>query len=294
MTKTFYFNILKCPNCKCELQKFNGDRLFSGTAIIEEEIKCPSCNYKFSYDDGFIEFLADKPINLLFQMPIYSGVVETDSFKIRVGKTTKVRFKNLFREIYRITFPRPVDTSEKLFEQIIIRPFELSKDGFVAVSSSLNDSLINQEIKVAYAASGRDFTENLPIWHRFLQSAINSIDSQQYGMAIVDAISAFDAFLDEFLMNQLMKKRGYSLDCVKQLVRNYNRHDKLFYFLSYVTGKSFEDSPYNEDLKDIADLRNKIVHPKKYEFKESDLIEENAMKALETVIKSIKWVNDTK
>lgn len=113
-------------------------------------------------------------------------------------------------------------------------------------------------------------------------------------MAIVESISAFDAFFDQFLMGQLIERRGYSLDVVKRIVRNYNRRDKLYYFLFYATGKSFEDSPYNEALECIAELRNRIVHPKEYEFDEGDLTIENAKNALQTVIKSIKWVNDTK
>lgn len=290
MAKTMRFKLhrqVMCPNCKAQMGY--------GTDIInKKDIKCPKCQTIFSYDDGFIEFLATKPIDSLFLFPIYSGVEEIGPFKIRVGKATEVRFKTSFYEIYNIKFGRPVETDEKLFEQITLASVDISKDGFIVISSSFNDSIINQEIEIAYIASGRDFFEDVPIWHRFLQGSINSIGSQRYGMAIVESISAFDAFFDEFLMDQLMEKRGYSVECVRQIATRYNRRDKLFYFLFYVTRKSFEDSPYNEDLKHFADLRNKIVHPKKYEFKESDLTKEEAMKALETVIKGIKWVNDTK
>jgi hypothetical protein len=61
-----------------------------------------------------------------------------------------------------------------------------------------------------------------------------------------------------------------------------------------VTGQTFEDSPYDEKLKDIADLRDKIAHPKEYKFNEAELTEQKALESLETVIRSIKWVNDTK
>lgn len=295
MTKTFYLDIVQCPKCNVESQKINLNRLITGTAILKrDKIKCDHCGHIFSHDDGFIEFLANQTINALLSMPIYSGVIEIDNFKINVGKAVKVRFKTHFREIYDINFPRPVETAEELFDQIILRPYKVSTEGFIAVSSSFNDLMINKEIKVGYGVSGRDSMKNVPIWHRFLQGAINSIDSQQYGMTIVESISAFDAFFDEFLMNQLKDNRGYKLDRVKQIVKTCNRQDKLFYYLFYITEKTFEDSPYNKDLRDIASLRNMIVHPKEYNFEESDLTNENAVKALETVIKSIKWVNDTK
>ena len=284
-----YRSCIKCPNCKVGIGY--------GTDIInKEDNECPKCHSIFSYDDGFIEYLATTtPINALFFLPIYAGVMEHRNLKIKVGKATKVRFESPFYEIYGVDFGRiEGKTDEKLFEQIILAPIEVNKDGFVLVSSSFNDSIINRETEIIYLAKGRDYLENVPIWHRFLQSTINSIKAQQYGMAVVESISTFDAFFDEFLVNQLMQKRGYSLELVRRIVETYNRRDKLFYFLFYITGKTFEDSPYSKDLEDIATLRNKIVHPKEYKFKESDLTEENAMKALETVIKSIKWVNDTK
>jgi hypothetical protein len=287
-TKRFpiYRGIIKCPNC--------GNMPDYGKDSIKEDIQCLHCRNIFSYDDGFIEFLADLDIRPLLSIPLYAGVLEVGNWKIRVGKATKIQFKTPFYEIYRVSFPRPTDTDEKLFEQTILKPVEVNTDGFVVISSSLNESIINQEIEIGYEVQGRDFLENVPIWHRFLQSAFDSLRAQRYGMAIVESISTFDAFFDEFLMNQLKKKRGYSSKTVRQIAETYDRRDKLHYLLFYVTGKTFEDSPFDGDLKAVADLRNKIVHPKEYKFKESDLTWKNAEDALRTVVKSIKWVNDTK
>lgn len=291
MVKTLEFKThrsVTCPNCKGGLDY--------GTNIIDQvkKIECPSCHNIFSYDDGLIEFLDTIPLIMLFDFPIYCGKLEVGDFKVRVGQAIEVKFKTHFHEIFHITLERQVETDKKFLDEIILKPVERSKESFIAVSSSFNDSIINQEINIAYWAIGRELLENVPIWHRFLQSVINSIRSRQYDMAIVESISAFDAFFDEFLMNLLIERRSYSLETVREIIRKHNRRDKLFYFLFYVTGKSFEDSFYNKDLKKIVTLRNKIVHPKQYKFIEGDLTEENARKALETVIKSIKWVNDTK
>jgi hypothetical protein len=277
-----------CPKCKVGIS-------YGIDIINKKDLKCPNCQHIFSYDDGFIESLANKAIDVLLILPIYIGVDLSGPFKTRVGKATKVRFENPLYEVYDITFGTLVGiTDEKLFEQIEFKAIDINKEGFIAISSSFNDSIINQKIDVAYIVRGRDFLENVPIWHRFLQDAINSINSNRYGMAIVESISAFDAFFDEFLMNQLVNKRGYPIDYVKRIVRNYQRRDKIFYFLFCVTGRSFENSPYNKNLADIAELRNKIVHPKEYEFKEKELTEDKAKEVLQTVIKSIKWINDTK
>lgn len=196
--------------------------------------------------------------------------------------------------MYQVKFARPVNLNEAFFEQIILKPVEVGKDGFILISSSFNEALVNQKIEIAYEATGRDFLENVPIWHRFIQSASNSLGAQQYGMTIVESVSALDAFFDEFLMNQLKKKKNYSSKLVRQIVETYNRRDKLYYFLFYVNGKTFEDSPYDGDLKAVVEMRNKIVHPKEYKFKESELTLDNGVKALKTVIKSIKWINNTK
>jgi hypothetical protein len=278
---------IRCSNCKVGIT-------YGSDIINKADIECPNCHSIFSYDDGFIEFLVTTVIDVLFFVPICAGVLESGDLRTKVGKATRVQFKTPFYELYGVDIARPEETDEKLFEQIIFTPAEVTSEGFVVTSSSSNESIINQEIEIAYSAKGRDFLENVPIWHRFLQSTINSIKAQQYGMAMVESVTTFDAYFDEFLMTQLKRKRGYSSKSVRQIVETRDRRDKLYYLLFYVSGKTFEDSPYDKDLKDIVDMRNKIVHPKEYKFSESVLTKDNAMKALETVIKSIKWVNDTK
>jgi hypothetical protein len=278
---------IKCPNCKVGIG-------YGSDIINKEDIECPVCHSFFSYDDGFIEFLSTTEIHVFSFMPICAGVLETGDLKTKVGKATQIQFKTPFYEVYDVDIGRHEDTDERLFKQIIFTPVEVTTEGFIVTSSSYDESVINQEIEVPYFAKGRDFLENVPIWHRFLQSTINSIKAQRYGMAIVESITTFDAYFDEFLMTQLKKKRGYCSELVKRIVETYNRRDKLYYFLFYASGKTFENSQYDQDLKDIGDMRNKIVHPKEYKFSESVLTKDNAMKALETVIKSIKWVNDTK
>src|SRR3989337_4153987 len=100
--------------------------------INKEDIKCSFCHNIVSYDDGFTEFLADLNIGVLLSIPICAGVLEFGNWKIKVGKATKIQFKTPFYEIYNVTFPRPVDTDEKLFEQIILKPVEVNTDDFVA------------------------------------------------------------------------------------------------------------------------------------------------------------------
>lgn len=174
-------------------------------------------------------------------------------------------------------------------------PIGVTEKGFYVFSSALNETDLLKEIQIEYVAIGKDSRlEKIPIWHKFLQNVIDLIRKKEYGMAIVQAIATFDAFFDDFLARQLKISRNYDLDRIQNILEKRSRREKLFYYLHYVTGQTFEDSPYNKELENIADLRNKIVHPKEYKFNEADLTEEKALKSLETVIKSIKWVNGTK
>jgi hypothetical protein len=276
---------IQCPNCG----NMSVTAVSERELINKEDLECTFCPCVFSYDDGFIELLSNLNIGILLSFPLCAGVLENGRLMIKIGEATSVQFNPPFYEVYAVDVRGPANLN-----QLILKAVEINKDGFILTSSSFDSSIVNQKVEIEYEAQGRDFLENVPIWHRFIQNAFNSLRLQQYGMTIVESVSAFDAFFDDFLMKQLKKKKNYSSERVRQIVEKYNRQDKLYYFLFYVNGKTFEDSPFNEDLKAIADMRNKIVHPKEYKFRESELTLDNGVKALKTVIKSIKWINDTK
>lgn len=277
-----------CPECKANLS-------YSFSLLNKQDVLCPKCGHTFSYDDGFILFLdnlVNTNLSVLLELPFVSGVSESGSFKTKIGKATRVRFETPFKEVYAISFPMLVGITDKTdWEQTKFKAVDIDGEGFTALSSSSNEPLLGKDIVVGYYAKGRHAEHSIPIWHIFLQYAINLINHKQYGVAIVECISAFDAFFDKLLMNQLVERRGYSTDYVKQIVRNYSRRDKLCYLLFYATGRSFENSPYDESLKQVADLRNKIVHPKEYEFDEDELTEDDAGKALSVVIQSMNWIS---
>jgi hypothetical protein len=182
-----------------------------------------------------------------------------------------------------------------IFNNVSFTPIGIHEKGFYISSTALKDEDVLKEVSLIYYASGMDSRiRQIPIWHEFLQNVANLILKKEYGMAIVESISTFDAFFDDFLSNLLREKRKYGNDVIRNIIERTSRREKLFYYLHYVTGKSFEDSPNNENLKRIADLRDKIVHPKEYNFDRTMLTEENSLSALKIVIESIEWINDTK
>ncbi len=288
-----------CPNC--------GVGIGFGVDIVgKENITCPSCKHVFSYNDGFIENITDlverSGSSILFSLPICAGVIEIDSVEVKIGKIKEVLFKTHFFKVYDalLTIGESQKRHTIIDNRLILNdsmfvPIRVTEKGFYVFSSALNETDLLKETRIKYVAIGRDSrVEKIPIWHKFLQNVIDLIRKKEYGMAIVQTIATFDAFFDDFLAKQLKIRRNYDLDTIQNILEKRSRREKLFYYLHYVTGQTFEDSPYNKELKDIVDLRDKIVHPKEYRFNEADLTEEKALKSLETIIKSIKWVNDTK
>jgi len=299
---TFRMSIHKgtvmCPKCGAQFS-------FGKSMIGEESITYPHCKYVLSYDDGFIEYIARlvevSGSSIFFSLPICAGIMEMKTTKVKVGKIKEVLFKIPFRQVYDVLLTKSgskelqIVNNRLILKEAMFVPDGITEKGFYVFSSALKESDILKEIEISYIASGRDSkVEKIPIWHKFLQNVIDLIRKKEYGMAVVQSMATFDAFFDDFLSRQLKSKRQYSSDRIKNILEKKSRRDKLFYYLHYVTGKTFEDSPYNEDLHVVADLRNRIVHPKEYEFNEGELKEENALKSLETVIKSMRWVNKTK
>lgn len=151
MTKVFLFKVhraVNCPNCKVGLD-------YSKDIVNKRDIRCPNCGRVFSYNDGFIELLSDTKIDVFLARPIYSSLLESGSFNVRVGKATRVRFQNPFYEIYDVAFGTVIgETNEELFEQIKLKATDISNEEFVVLSSSFDDSIVNENIKVCYFAMG--------------------------------------------------------------------------------------------------------------------------------------------
>jgi len=219
----------------------------------------------------------------LLDIPFFSGTLESRSFKTKIGKVSFVKFEKPFKEVYDVSFCAVEGVTDmKVFRETKFKAVEMNSEGFFILSSTFNESFLNKDVEIAYFARGRRPMQNIPIWHIFLQYAINAINQNQYSIAIVQCVSAFDAFLDDFLIRQFIEKRhlwtsGTSEKVTKslrQIIKNCGRGDKLYYFLNYLTGKSFKDSPYDDEMEKIT--------------------ESNAREALSIIIQSMNWINSRK
>jgi len=281
---------VKCPNC--------GSQIGYGQKIINQQLTCPSCKKNFHYNDGFTELLATIPAGVLFFLPVRVGLLQTGTVKIKVGELEEVIFGQPFYRISNVFFTtkdlRIYEVTQ--IDNVLISAPVVEKDRFVILSSRLPGTIGPGELEIKWYAIGSESDEPIPVWHIFVQNSIELIKKQEFGASIVLSVVAFDAFLSEFLTNILMNKFGFSSNLVKRtlLSHKYNRQERLSYWLEELTGKRFSKSPYNEEMKRVADLRNKIVHPELEKFDEKELSKDEAVTALEIVLKSIKWINDLK
>lgn len=284
-----------CPNCNVGIG-------YGYNIIGKDDIQCPKCNLIFSYEDGLIANILNiaehSLADIFLHLPVCAGVIEISTIDVTIGVSKNVMFITDYDEIYtlQIGVGKEIHLSSTVVKDDFIISFtNITKKGFTIVSSLIKNEVIDKNVNVTYLVTGRDKNiKDIPIWIKLLQNVINLINKEKYSMAIVQSISTFDAYFDEFLGEQLEKIRGYEKDIIINILRNENRRDKLFYYLYYVTNISFEDSPYNNELKSYVELRNKIVHPKQYEFDESSINKENALNTLRTIVNSIGWINNIK
>jgi hypothetical protein len=93
---------LKCPNCGVGIG-------FGQDVIGIKDITCLKCKFVFSYDDGFIEYLADivkieeGGIQFLLFMPVCAPIIEINTIKVKIGKTTYVPFQTPFFKVYGVS-----------------------------------------------------------------------------------------------------------------------------------------------------------------------------------------------
>jgi len=286
---------VECPKCHAGIA-------YGITIVGKDDIECPHCSYIFSYEDGIIAKISNlvesSDAEILFTIPLCAGVIESDTVNISIGKSTKVFFNASYDDIYTLQIgsgeePHLLDAI--IMDEYIISPTNISNKGFSIISSFCKEEVLKNKVDVTYYVTGKDKdVKDVPMWIKFLQNVLDLIKKDKYGMAIIQSISAFDAYYDDFLWQRLERIKGYEKNRILNILRNENRRKKLYYYLYYVTNTSFEDSLYDVDLRNCVELRNKIVHPKKHDFDETNITKNIALKTLSTIIKSIGWINKIK
>ncbi len=283
------YNQLSCPFCPSQIG-FLGD-------VIDKELECPSCKKKFSFDDGFIERIATTKLEVHRMIATRLGVIQIGNAKIKAGECSIIKFKKPFFKVSIVLLTDSEGTIHDTIEtdDYLVSTINLTNDGFQLISSRKNS--FDGDIHVGWMASGAESDRKVPVWHIFLQNAIDLLNKAEYGATIVMSMMAFDSYRDKLFSEILSTKHALPKDLTGRIVTSakFGRKDFLGYWMKNLLGKSFtEECPLNGDLKKFGDMRNAIVHPSQHDLNEGDLNYENAEKCLEVSIQSIKWINDLK
>jgi len=287
------YNQLKCPYCSVKIS------FGTSVDVVGNDVECVSCHKKFSFEDGFVENIADIPIHVLKLLGLRLGMMQLGSTEIHVGEMVRVKFKKPFFKVSGVFLLGPEDvcvapdTMET--EDYVIVAAHPTKEGFHLLSSGKSPH--RDVVTVLWIATGTESDREVPLWHIFLQTSVDLLNKEEYSTVIVMAMMTFDCYLDRLLADTLCSKHGLAEDLANRIVMSpkFGRDEFLGYWLKNLFGKSFtEECDLNEKLKGYGEMRNRIVHPSKDGFDEQNLTLERAEDCIGVVIKSIKWVNDLK
>jgi hypothetical protein len=281
------YNNLRCPFCSVGIG--------FGEDVVGKSVECPKCKKRFSFEDGFIEHLAAIPLTFHRILCTRLGLLQSGRTTVKIGELQTAKFTKPFFKLSGVYLTDPegriYDTLET--DDYVVMPVQLANDGFRILSSGKNYH--SREVTVNWIASGSRGDLEIPIWHIFLQNTIDLLNKGEYATAIVMAITTFDCYLDDLLVDILSTKHGLPEDLVKRIVLSpkFGRDEHLSYWMKSLLGKSFtEDCPMNDALKEFADMRRDLVHPPSKRVDEKVLTEKKAEECIDVVIKSIKWIND--
>ena len=280
---------VECPKC--------GSTIGFGAKIVNQNVVCPGCNEPFHYDDGLLARLSKVPFHVLFLLPIRMGFIQSGRVSLTPGEIHEIKFQKPFHKVSTIILTNARGNIMEIYEdnEMVATPISPSENGFF-LATSKKDPLSNLGAReVNWWAAGSESDEQVPVWHIFLQNAIDLIRKEEYPASVVVSLMSFDAYLSELLAVR-MREKGLSPEFMKSTILSgrYGRYERLSTWLKEFFGKSFSESPYNESLKKFSDLRNRIVHPSVEGFDEKEITQEIAINAFEIVIKSMKWMSDLK
>jgi len=281
------YNQIQCPFCHMTLG-------FGEDIVGKDMIECSSCKKQFSYDDGFVERIANLPLGHLFVFSSRLGAFQIGKTSLNVGEFRDIIFSKPF---YKVSGAFLVDSQGQVRESIetsdySITGINLSNTGFRLISSKSNPNF-QGIVDCSWIASGAASNRKIPAWHIFFQNMIDLLVKAEYGTVIVMAMMTLDSYLDNILLKNLTTQHKLPEELANRIILSpkFGRNEFLGVWLKALFGKSFtENCEYNTELKEFATMRVAIVHPTQEGLDETKLTFETAQKCIDVTVKSIKWL----
>ncbi|MGD0954088.1 MAG: hypothetical protein ABR985_17140 [Methanotrichaceae archaeon] len=161
------------------------------------------------------------------------------------------------------------------------------KNDIMIMTSFTKGEIPNKEItEVYWAVFGLVDSDSLPTWYLHFYSAVSNLQRKLYRPALLDYETAFEAFMEQFLLEQLTRR--YDETVAKYLLDKVSRiTDRCKELLNLATGHKLSEDPkvYNPWDSNVKKKRDTLIHGTLMHIQKDD-----AEKAHQATYQAIRWV----
>jgi hypothetical protein len=252
---------------------------------------CPACDGDFIYIDAFLNHFRGHSgifIDPVHAIPIAPGYTVGGEIQIIPDEIQVVS--------YGITYNRPPElfffdrhiqpVRDLLLENLYVVAVSISTESFILLSRTFEPTkeVLNQRIR--WMAVGEIGEHERPLWTNILQNAADLILKAEDRAGLVMLQIAFDFYLDALLEQLNVTEKD-----VKAATRSWKISDRRAKIR--LIEKRFGKIPkeISQDLMNLAELRNRMVHGKVAKAEVRDFTSHEAFKV---VLEAITTINDMK
>ncbi|HEY3373469.1 MAG TPA: hypothetical protein VGK02_00165 [Candidatus Aquicultor sp.] len=216
------------------------------------------CSNTYSVKEGIKHAIVSD--NDFLAWSFISDTMITGTETISIGTVKEIKLKT------------PIKASKKIFiiqqnacdESVIYyRPVVILPEHFLIVSSG-NPDMLGAECEVRWVLYANVKSDYKEPWREYLQRSKESLVSEDYQGAIVEAEIAVEVTIASVLWEILVRKKSIDPDVVEWILSKVQAaSERLKRVMELAIGKAVSDiSPaiYRNWARDVADKRNRIVH----------------------------------
>lgn len=284
MTLPDFIEPVTCSNCGQKGRP--GDMGFISHGWF---VTCNKCNQKMEVQNPRDQnILADNLFGRIYALSNY----QEGSFKeCIVGKSLKIDFAKPFDYVGFASFGPSGRFFADRFDPYNLDPI---KDHLIILTSEIPGVLPNEgvpdsvKIGVQYSVVGLINIQSIPPWYLLFYNALSDlIYHRQYKTSFLEYSMAFEAFIEQFLSEQLTAK--YDKEIAEYLIEKTKGRieDRVKQLLDLATGHKLQENlavyqPWDECVRQP---RNKLIHGVVV-----NIGKEEAEKAHQATYQAIRWV----
>ncbi len=243
---------LSCPVCDAQFEENCED--------LEKIVICPKCGREFPYVDGYL--LMYRPyiemfIDNVHPIPLVPGYSTAGEVMVPPDELLLVPFSIEYYREPEVFFLLPGNKAarEWIHENQVFMPLSVSKRNFILFSKTFDKSESNQPVTLKWMAIGEYTRLDKPLWLNYLQNSADLVRNDEDVAAIVMLLISLDFFYDYILARCEI---GY--DEIRRVGRRPGMNEKKAKLKLIHDRMGDWSGDFGNQLKDLTDFRNKIVH----------------------------------